>query len=199
MKYIIEDSELKTAEQTLRTELRNSLLERIDTEKPAGFVVFNDAVTFTYVSLPAVEYGDNLATIKEKVIMRIPIFKNDQFASFIAAATIPGYTGEAVRITDSSVFTFSYIDTATSSPEIGPDIGTIDSIKFKLSGRPQLVWEYDADKLKTNLMNNDKTALTGILGAYPAIEKAEATIRPFWKTTFPIKITEIEIIESLSE
>jgi hypothetical protein len=79
------------------------------------------------------------------------------------------------------------------------DIGAVNSINFKLSGRPQVVWEYDADKLKTDLMNTNKTALTGILGAYPAIEKAEAVIRPFWKTKFPIKISEIDIIEMISE
>ncbi len=194
-RFIIAETELQTAEQALRTELRNSLLERIDAEKPAGFVVFKDAVTFTYVSLPAVEYGYNLATIKEKVIMRIPIFKEDQFASFIAAATIPGYEGEDVRITDTSVLTFSYVQATTSNSDIGAAV----SLDFKLDGRPQIVYEYDADKLKTDLMNAHKTALTNVLGAYPAIEKAEAVIRPFWKTKFPIDINEIEIIEIVAE
>lgn len=190
-RFIIADEELKTAEQALRTELRNSLLERIDAEKPAGFTVFKDAVTFTYISLPAVEYGDNLATIKEKVIMRIPIFKAEQFASFIAAATVPGYEGDDVRITDTSVLSFSYLTATTSTT----DIGAVQSLEFKLSGRPQLVWEYDAAGLKANLLTANKTALTSVLGAYPAIERAEAVIRPFWKTKFPTKIDDITIIE----
>lgn len=194
-RFIIEDAELKTAQQALQTELRNALLERIDAEKPAGFVVFKDAVTFTYVTLPAVEYGDNLATIKEKVIMRIPLFKDDQFAKFIAAATIPAYTKEPVRIIDANALTFSYVSATTSAT----DIGTLDQLDFKLTGRPQIVWVYDGEKLKTELLNANKTALTSVLGNYPAIEKAEAVIRPFWKTKFPTKMADIKVKEVISQ
>jgi len=193
MRFIINEDELQTAKQALQTELRNSLLERTATEKPAGLILFNGAVTFTYESLPSIEYGEDLATIKEKVIMRIPLFKEDEFASYIAAATIPGYEGDDVRISDYDVFGFEYTNATTSVS----NIGNVDQISFKLSGRPQIVWEYDGDKLKTDLLNANKTALPGVLGAYPAIEKAEALIRPFWKTKFPTKIDEITIIEMI--
>lgn len=193
-RFIIDEGELKTAQQALRTELRDSLLEKVAAEKPAGFTLFLDAVTFTYESLPAVEYGDNLATIKEKVIMRIPLFEDDNFATFIARATVPGYEGEPVRITDTSVMSFDYTSATTSSSDITND----NVLSFKLTGRPQIVWEYDAAKLTADLANANKTALPAVLGGYPAIEKAEAVIRPFWKTKFPInldKITVIEVIE----
>ncbi len=194
-KFIIAEAEMQTAEQALRTQLRNSLLERINAEKPAGFVVFADAVTFTYVSLPAVAYGDNLATIKEKVIMRIPIFKEEQFATHLAAATIPEYENEPVRIADTGVLTFSYTNATTSSS----DIGAVNSLSFKLAGRPQIIWEYDAEKLKADLLNAPKSGLPNVLGGYPAITKAEAVIRPFWKSKFPIKIDDIKVTEVISE
>jgi hypothetical protein len=191
MKFIIDDAELQTAQQALRTELRNSLLERVDAEKPAGFVVYKDAVTFTYESLPSVAYGDNLATIKEKVLLRIPMFKEDDFANFIAQATVPGYDGAQVRITDPLVMTFSYTGATTSAS----DISNMTELSFNLGGKPQIVWTYDAEKLKADLLNANKTALTSVLGGYPAIEKANAVIRPFWKTKFPTAIDEIQIIE----
>lgn len=190
-RFIIEENELQKAQQALRTELRNALLEKIDANKPAGFTLFKDAVTFTYESLPAVEYGDDLATIKEKVIMQIPMFKDSNFAMFIAQATIPGYEGEPVRITDPSIMQFAYTSATTSSS----DISQVDKLSFKLAGRPQIVWKYDSEKLKADLANANKTALPSILGGYPAIEKAEAVIRPFWKTKFPIKLDQIDIIE----
>jgi len=190
-KFKIEDAELQTAQQALRTELRNSLLTRIDTEKPAGFAVFTDAVTFTYETLPSVAYGDNLATIKEKVLLRIPMFKDDDFAAFIAKATVPGYEGNPVRIANNDTFVFSYKEATTSAS----DISNYTSIAFNLAGKPQIIWKYDAEALKADLVNANKTALTGVLGRYPAIEKANAVIRPFWKTKFPTKIDEIKIIE----
>lgn len=193
-KFVIAEAELQTAQQALRTELRNSLLTRIDAEKPSNFVVFNDAVTFTYESLPSVAYGDNLATIKEKVLLRIPLFKEDDFAKFLAQATVPGYEGGPVRIADYSVFTFKYTGATTSSS----DISNAMELSFNLAGKPQIIWKYDAEKLKADLVNANKTALTNVLGAYPAIEKANAVIKPFWKTKFPTKIEEIEIVEVVS-
>jgi len=190
-RFIIEDEEMQTAQQTLRTELRNSLLERIDQEKPAGFEVFQGAVTFTYETLPAVGYGDNLATIKERVVMRIPMFQEADFARFIAAATVPGYEGNDVRISDTSILDFDY----SSSTTAASDISAATSLDFELEGRPQIVWEYDTDALKADLANKNRTAINSVLGAYPAVERAEATLRPFWKKTFPIEIGDIEVIE----
>ena len=195
-KFIIDEDELKTAQQALRLELRNSLLERIDSEKPAGFVVFQGAVTFTYESLPAVAYGDNLATIKEKVFLRIPLFKEESFASFVAAATVPGYEGEDVRIEDYSSLSFEYKNATTSSS----DIGAVTELLFNLTGRPTIVWEYDEGKLKTDLLGKNRTAFTAILNGYPSIEKgSKAVIRPFWKSKFPTKLEEINLVEIVKE
>ncbi len=193
LKFIIDQAELETAQQALRAELRNSLLARIDSEKPAGFVQFDGAVTFIYESLPAIEYGDNLATIKEKVYMQIPLFKDEQFASYIAQATVPGYEDRPVRIDDFEVLTFEYANATTSSS----DITELDSLSFKLSGRPMIVWTYDENQLKTDLLNKNRTALTAVLGAYPAIEDAKAVIRPFWKKKFPASLDGITIIEEI--
>ena len=192
-RFIIADADLKSTQEALRTELRNSLLGRIDAEKPAGFTVFKDAVSFTYQTLPSTAAGSDQATIKEKATMRIPIFKNDDFASFIAAATVPGYEGKSVHIADPSTLTFSY----TSATTTVSDISAVPSIDFKLTGRPQLIWSYDADKLKADLVGKHKTALNAVLGAYPAIEKAEAVIKPFWQSKFPKKAKDITVTEVL--
>jgi hypothetical protein len=191
LKFIIDDDELITAQQSLRLDLRNSLLARIDEEMPAGFERFDGAVTFTYDSLPVVEYGENLATIKEKANMRIPLFAEAEFAKFIAAATVPGYEGEEVRLDDSSVLSFSYKNSTTSNS----NIAEITGFEFKLEGRPLIIWEYDEGKLKTDLVNKNRTALNTVLGGYPAIEQAKAVIRPFWKSTFPTSLDKIDLIE----
>ncbi len=191
-RFTIDETELNTAKQSLQMELRDALLTRLGSEKPSGFVVFDNAVTFTFQSLPAVEYGENLVTIKEKARLQVPIFKDTGLSTYIAAATVPGYDEQPVRIDNVDVLTFSYESATTSTT----DLGNLNSFKFKLVGKPLIVWTYDENKLKADLLNVSKTALTTILGAYPGIEKAEATVRPFWKRSFPkemdmIKITEV--------
>lgn len=192
-KFIIDETELETAKQQLQTELRNALLDRVPSERPAGFVVYDSAVTVTFETLPAVEYGDNLVTIKENALLQIPIFKEEEFAEYIAAATVPGYENEPVRIEDTQSLTFSYTNSTTSIT----DISNLDSLEFQLVGRPLIVWTYDEGKLKTDLVGAQKTALPTVLGGYPAIERAEAVVRPFWKRSFPEKLEEIEIVETV--
>lgn len=189
--FIISDEDFNTATQALRTELRNSLLDQLQDEQPAGFIAFDGAVTFTYETLPSVAYGDDLAAIKEIATLRIPLFAESDFASFIADATVPGYEGGPVRIDDYSTLTFTYEDNDTSAT----DITTLDSLEFKLVGRPFLIWEYDTNKLKTDLLTAHKSALPQVLDAYPAILKAEAVIRPFWKNTFPMNLDDLTVTE----
>lgn len=195
LRFVIDPLELETERQRLQTELRNSLLDRVKSEAPAGFVIFDDAVTFTYQTLPAVEYGDNLATIKEKALLQIPMFEKDAFAKYIAAATVPGYEQLPVRIEDTSALTFSYTSATTSST----DIGNLNALEFNLAGKPLIVWTFDEGKLKTDVMGKSSTALNTVLGGYPSIERGRATIRPFWKRSFPNKLDEITVIEVIEK
>lgn len=194
-RFIIDEEQLATAQQSLREELRDALLERLPNEQPAGFISFPGSTAFVYESLPAVEYGDNLATIKEKAVLQIPLFAEGELAAFLAAAAVPGYEDQPVRIQDPTVLSFSY-STATTS---NSNIANADSLTFELDGRPTIVWTYDAGRLATDILGANRTALNQVLQAYPAIERAQAEIRPFWQRNFPTNIGEIEITESLEE
>jgi hypothetical protein len=119
------------------------------------------------------------------------LFKDENLAGFLAASTIPEYNGENVRISNYDTFAFAYTSATTSSSDISNSL----TLEFTLAGKPQIIWKYDAEKLKADLVNANKSALTTVLASYPAIEKANAVIRPFWKSKFPTKISEIEVIE----
>ncbi|MCB9819333.1 hypothetical protein H6789_01295 [Candidatus Nomurabacteria bacterium] len=189
-KFTIDDAELQAATESLRTELREALLSRVANERPSGFILYDSSVTFDYSALPGEDIGNNKVLLKEKAILRAPMFKNEDFASFIASATIPGYENEPVKISDPSALTFEYsADTNFSGSE---------TFSFKLLGRPQIIWTYDQEQLKRDLAGGSQTALNTVLGGYPAIEKANATIKPFWKSSFPENPEEIEIIEELT-
>ena len=193
LRYVIDDAELMNAQNSLHEELRNALLSRLETERPAGFIVYDDAITFAYDSLPATEYGDNLATIKEQARLQVPIWNEAAFASHIAQNTLVGYEGEAVYLEDPSTLSFSF---ASGTPD---DLATANSLGFSLSGNTRIVWHFDAAQLKADLMGMSKTALHTVLSGYPAIERAEAVIKPFWKQSFPEdaeKITVTTVLEA---
>lgn len=188
-KYIIDESELEKAKQSLHLELRNSLLEKLKDTKPLGFVLYDSAVTFAFESMPATAYGDSMATIKEKAYLHVPLFKESEFAQHIASQAIPGYEDEPVAITDIKSLAFAY-ESATATVS---DLSKQESVIFKLNGMAQIVWQFDESKLKTDLLNLSKTALPNVLSGYPAIERAESEVKPFWAQHFPDSIDDIEI------
>ncbi len=193
-KFIINDQELATARQSLQAELRDTLLARIDKEKPANMTTFPGSVAIVYNQLPPVQYGDTLVTIREQAILQMPIFKSADFAKFIAQETIVGYDREGVRIANLSDLTFAYSSATTSQS----NIADMESLTFKLTGEPQIVWTYDEGKLKLDLAGKQKTALAQIMTSYKGIEKSEVKIRPIWKRSMPEDHTDITIVEQLS-
>ncbi len=193
-RFIINEQELAAARQSLQTELRNTLLTRIDTERPADFTTFSGSVAITYNELPAVQYGDNLVTIKEEAVLQMPLFKARDFAGFIAKETIVGYDGDGVRIENVSDLAFTYQNATTSQT----NIANLDSLGFKITGVPKIVWTFDEGKLQLDLANAEKTAIPQIMASYSGIDKSEVRIRPIWKRSMPDSIDKITIEEVVS-
>jgi len=180
-KFIIGEEELKTAEGSLHEELRDALRSRLETERPAGFVLYDDAVTFTFEELPSTDNGDGNATLKERGRLQVPLFNGEQFASYIAENTVAGYEGEDVALADPNTLSFAYTASSTAMSNLADE----NEVSFKLSGTAKLVWQFDEEMLKKDIAGLAKSALPTVLSGYTAVEKAEATIRPFWKQSFP--------------
>ncbi len=193
--YQIDENELSTARQALQIKLRDNLQDRIESEKPAGFIAFPKAITITYNQLPSVEYGDDLVTIREQAILQIPLFKDIDLGSFLAQKTITTYDGNLVRVDDPKTLSFRYVSATTSSTVIANE----PSLTFNLTGKPLLIWEYDAEKLTADLAGLPKTAINNAVASYPGIVEAKIHITPFWKRTFPETAEDIVVIEELKK
>jgi hypothetical protein len=189
-KYIIDEVELSTAKQGLHLELRNTLLNRLKNERPAGFVLFDDAVTVSFESLETTEYGDSLATIKERARLQVPLFKEENFASFIAAQGVPEFDGSDVAITDPYALSFKYESPTTTVS----DISSLTELNFMLSGSARVVWEFNEDDLKESLLGRPKNEAAAIFAQFPAIRSAQAEIRPFWASSFPDNPNDIDAV-----
>lgn len=190
-RFIIDEKELARARQELQGELREKLSGRVTNERPNGFVLYENAVTFSYESLPAEEAGEKMALIKERARLHAPLFNEVNLASFIARNTVSGYMGESVRIQHPDTLRFTYTDpTFTSLP------GN-ESIAFSLEGKAHIVWNFDKAALIKDLTGLPEDDLRGVLERYPAIDRAEAVIRPIWKSSFPQDPAKIKVMESI--
>lgn len=193
--FQIDQNELATARQGLQISLRDNLLARIENERPADFIAFPGAVAITYNQLPTIEYGQDLVTIREQAVLQIPLFNKSEFGSYLASESVATYEGNPVRVDDPTVLTFNYSSPTTSSSVIANE----PSLSFNLTGKPLLIWEYDAGKLTEDLAGLPKTAINNAVKAYPGIDGARVRITPFWKRNFPDDPEEIIVIEELKE
>lgn len=194
-KYIIDEKELDTAKQALHIELREKLLNDLKEKRPAGFVLYDDSVTLTFESLPATEYGESLATIKEVGRIKVPMFKEDQLAQFLAKNTIPEYTGDPVTLSDPKALTFSYKAATTTVS----DISSYETLDFMLKGTTKVIWKFDQDKLKSELLGKSETEALEIFKKYNSIKNVASEIRPFWSSSFPNDPKQIEVHTNLED
>lgn len=194
-KFIINDNELSTARQSLQLKLRDTLLAKIETSKPAGFITFPSSVSFTYEAMPTVSYGENLVTIKEKAVLQMPLFKQSDFAAFLAKETVPTYNREPVRIVDSKALEFSYIDLNMNSSNLANQT----SLVFKIVGKPVIVSEFNVEQLQKDLAGKSKTSISTVLTAHPGIKSARVSSKPFWRRSFPEDPTNIVVVEVVGE
>ena len=189
-RFIVDEDELARVTGEVQNELEGTLRERLQTERPSEFVLFEEAVTISFETLPATEHGTDRATIKERARLEVPLFSNQELAGFIARQVIAGYDNEPVAIED-----YSFVRFAFAENEELP----LSDLSFTLSGTARVVWTYDEQALTNDLAGLSKTALPAVLSGYPALERAEAVVRPFWRQSFPRKAEDISVVRIVGE
>jgi hypothetical protein len=191
-RLIVEPSVLEQQREAIRSELRDKLTKRLESERPAGFVLYDAATQIKFESLPSTDAGEKKATIRERAVIEAPLFAESDLARYLAQNTVVDYKNEDVRIDNPQSLTFSYATASSTAP-----MASAASINFKLSGKAKIVWTYDMEKLRNDLKGVTKDGLPAVLLKYqPAIERATTVMRPFWRRSFPdnpakIKITEV--------
>ncbi|MCR4330856.1 MAG: hypothetical protein NUV49_03185 [Patescibacteria group bacterium] len=189
VKYPSEE-DIKVAREELRDMLKEQLLIEANAQKPDNFILYEDGIFISYEAEEKIEEtSSNTARVTERATLNGVIFNKDELAKFIAKNTLQNrYDGSAVTILDMDKITFNIVDKESASP-------FDESISFSLSGAVYVVWTVDEEGLKAALVNKPKKGLQfqEVLGAFPYIERAEASIKPFWKRKFPNNVDRIHI------
>lgn len=191
----VNESDLARVRGELREEIRSELLGDAFSEKPEGFLLFEDGVFVVFESLPAVESGGN-AEIREKATLYGVLFPEGAFARNLAKSVVPGFEDAPVEILNPADLVFAIPEKESVRPWEGEDIG------FTLKGQTHIAWLFDEEVLRQDLAGKAKAALPTVLSGYPSIDQAEVIIRPFWKSSFPEDIENIvveRVIEGASE
>ena len=189
---VMEESEEERARDELRAELSEKLLSETFSQVPEGFLLFEDAVFVEFESEPTTEQNGS-AVLAEKAVLYGVLFERKSLAKYIAKNTLAGFDDSSVALIGPETLSLTALDKGDMRP------WEMDTFTFSLIGNTTLVWLYDEEKLKNDLVGRDKGAIHTILSGYPSIERAEVIIRPFWRRSFPDTVEDIKIERNLED
>lgn len=183
--------------EELKSELRDTLRAEAFASGavPEDHILFNDALHFEYVPQADENTADGSVRVRQKAILHGILFNKEELAEFLAAKTLASYDNNPVELRDYSTIDASVTELTEEEEDVLP--WTSDSLRAQITGTAEFIWLFDAEQLEIDLLGRDKSAMPTILSGYPGIERAEAVLRPFWKSTFPEDRDDITILSTL--
>lgn len=164
----------------LEMSLKDDLILEVQSQVPEGFVLYPSLSYTTFEDLPQTDAANSdMVMINKRGNWYGVMFKKTDLSNMLALRKITVASGETIEIVPLDELNLSLLETA------GSDLLTRDKISFTVTGSARAVWFTDEVALKTDLAGKSKKELSAVLKNYPTITSANATIRPFWKTTFP--------------
>ncbi len=190
MMKVVDVTKETEARTTLRTQLSQQLRTQAQKEVPEGFILFDSAVYDEVTSLPNTPTDtEAMVNVGEKITLHGIIFNEALLSEYIARITIPNFDNAPIHIQNLKTLAISI---TTDDPEGKPWTG--DVIRLTITGNPSIVWNFEKTALLNDLVGKPKKEINTVLGKYPGIAKAEVTIRPVWKKSFPKSVSKIKVI-----
>lgn len=181
---VVSDADRKKAESAIEAEVTANLLKRAEAEMPADKIFFDKAYAVSFASLPD-EASGNDAIIKKEGTLVVAAFDRAELSSVLAKQKVQGYKDEPVLVTN--------LDDISFAPKSGFDPGSGKEVSFSLVGDAAFEWTYDEPALRTALAGLARSDIPAALQAFPMIEKADISIRPFWSRSFPGSVEKISV------
>ena len=176
---------LTEAQNTLKQKLDANIRAAIVSNIPAGFIPVDGSLAVVYNEITQTAGANNNASLVQSATASSVIIRASDLAAAVAKQSLGTYNNEPVAFADSSQITIAL--SSTNKSTTGP-------LTLALGGTPILVWQFDPAAVKKALLGKDKDDLKTILKTFqPAIIKATASIRPFWKATFPIDESKLNL------
>ncbi len=191
--YVLDEKDAAKAKEEMTVELREKLVKKAELEVPNGFVLLDDGIYFETVNDSSVlESKESPILFKVEGKLTALILNEAELASKVAKVSGRDSDFENLTIQNLKDLKFSVADLSQISNP------SISQINFNLSGASKLVSNIDTDKLKSEINGKRKKEIGAVLKNHPEIDRADVSLKPFWKSTFPEKNEDIEVINTVS-
>ncbi|MBI2476116.1 MAG: hypothetical protein HYV67_02650, partial [Candidatus Taylorbacteria bacterium] len=177
---IVSDDKALQVRQKLDATLLNELVAEARAHLPKDAIFYDKAYRLRFEAVPAAgEAPKDSVMFRERARFTAYFIKRADLSQAVAQNAIDNFDGAPVAMPGEEKLIFSLSGKDVYNPtSVGP-------ISFHLKGDAGIVWQIEPDKLTAELAGKGKNELPAVAARYPAVLKADAVVRPFWKSVFP--------------
>lgn len=189
--YTLDDKSKSNLNNIANTSFKDELLTKVKTLVPPGYIVYPNALTFSYDNVENILSKTPETSIEINGTLSVILLKEKSLVENIIRISLPNIKDEEekeIRILDLDKLTFGFVD---KNQVITKDM---DTIHFTLSGKVDAVWYPDIELLKTKLLGIYKNDVLSIFRQDPGISSALVKIFPPWQKYIPDNPLKINII-----
>lgn len=174
---VVADADRKAAEDGIKAELTEKLAASLAAATPEDRILVANSIRYDFSTVADTSTGGSQATITLKGVATGALVREAELANAIAKIAVPLYDGAAVAFLDKA-------QTGIRAKEM-VDVGATE-LELAGSGETTLVWQIDTAAIQSLLagLSEDSFAAT-LRSAGPGVVDGKASIKPFWKHTFP--------------
>lgn len=185
---IPDESVVLKAQEDLKKDLKTSSVEKARALIPPGMSFFPGSMVIKFEEVPQDFAAGDTAKITVKATVAVFFFDTELITQKFAEVSLPNYQGNPVTISNMSAIGFTFLD-----PVDKIVLGDLAQIRFHVVGDLIFVGKIDNEKIRTDLVGKDKKDFGKIIITEQNISKAEATVRPMWRASFPLDRTKITV------
>jgi hypothetical protein len=191
----ISDEDLKNNEDKLRADLQVSLVEKAKSQLPDGFIMYDKAV-ITSFDQPVITMSDDgvNAEITQHGTINAIIFKISELSKALVGNIVDEADKDNVTVSN-----INDLNIELDKNSAVQDLTLMQDIQINITDSIAVVWNVDKDELSKALVDTKKKDFISNMAKFKNIEKAELTLKPFWKVALPSKASSIKIVNTLDE
>jgi len=188
--YILNDSNKSDIEKIAQTSLKENLFRKVKSLVPLGYILYPNAVNFSYEKLDNFLSKTPEAQIEIKATLSAVLLKEKSLEEMVIKTSLSDISEselKEIKILGLDKFSFNFVN---NDQLITKDINLV---LFSLSGDINVIWNPDLEMLKTKLIGIHKNDIVSVFKKDPGIESGLVKIFPPWYKYIPNDLSKIQI------
>ncbi len=174
------DEAIVATQEEIKDNLKNTAIEKARAQIPPEVSFFPGSMVLKFEEVPQEFSTDSSMKVVVRAIVTVFFFDTPLLVKKLTEASSLDVQGGEYSVPSMSSLVFSFIDPVESVV-----FSDLTKIRFHVAGNILFVGKIDDQNIKTVLIGKEKKDFGKLIANEHNVAKAEAVIRPMWKTVFP--------------